>query len=226
VPDETVSPGQPNLLLNPDFETYSSTLVCNDAGFCVTHIVPDDWEPHYCDKPYMPEPCNALYQGTKNPADLMMRRPEYKIAKLAEYPNRVFEGYSSAQWFCYSGVCRAGLYQVVETEPGMLCEVGAHVQSWNNYKGDQTSESQSQDDRDNITWRIVINLAGKTLSFLDDNLASRWYGYEDFPYDTWGKIEYQFVTNSHETTVFFESLVLFPVTNNDVYLDAAYLRCQ
>jgi hypothetical protein len=208
-------------------EEFYETWVCDEADdYCVMHIVPVGYEPYYCDKPYMPEKCEALRIGTGNPEGLKMRRPEWKIAELIEYPDRVRSGNRAAQWFTYSGVSQSGLYTVVDTVPGALCDVGGWRQAWNNYEGDIQSEDSTPDDRANITHRIQVNLSGKTNAFLEENISSRWYGYDDFQYDEWGMVSYQFVANSTQTTIFFESLVLFPVTNNDVYLDDVYLRCK
>jgi hypothetical protein len=221
----TADPNLPNLLPNSGMDEFYDYEQCNEDG-CEMHKIPVGYETHYCDVHYMPEPCDALMQGNGNPIDLKMRRPEYTIAHAVNYPNRVHSGETAAQWFCYAGACRAGLYRVVETEPGWSCEVGAYFQMWNNYKGGIESEDSTPDDRANITVRIMVNLSGKTLSFLPENASSRWYGYDDFGgYDKWGKVTYRFVTNDFETTVFFESLVLYPVTNNDVYLDDIYMRC-
>jgi hypothetical protein len=213
-----------NLLPNPDLEEFYWSNVCRD-GECVVHYVPVGYEPFYCDEPYMPEKCDAYFQGTKNPIDLKMRRPEWKIAKKTEYPNRVYSGDFASQWFTFSGVHQGGLYTVVDTEPGWLCEAGGMFQSMNNIEGDIDSEARTEDERANVSYRIQVNKSGKTFFKSEDNLSSRWYGYDDFPYDTWGLVSYQFTTNSTQTTVFFESLVLFPVTNSDVYLDSVYMRC-
>ena len=224
VPSLTIPATLPNRLPNPGMEEFTTVQVCGE-GKCESHIVPTGYEPYYCDEHYMPEPCDALRIGTGNPVGLKMHRPEYKIAKASENPERVHSGDFAAQWFHFSRVGKSGLYVTVGTEPGEICEVGGWRQAWNNYKGDIQSENQTQDDRDNIMHRIKVNLDGKTGAYLEENLSSRWYGYDDFPYDTWGLVSYQFTANSARTTVFFESIVLFPVTNNDVYLDSVYMRC-
>ena len=224
VPSVTVPPSRPNLLPNAGMELYDFVWVCQGDD-CERHLVPVGYSPYYCGINYTPEPCPAPRIGTGNPEGLIMRRPEWKIAAWVEYPNRVHSGSSAGQWFCFFGSCQAGLYVTVPTAPGALCEVGAWRQAWNNYDDDIESEESTQDDRDNVQHRIQVNLDGKTFAFAEDNLSSRWFGYDDFRYDTWGLTTYQFVANSYLTTVFFESMVLFPIANNDVYLDDVYMRC-
>jgi LysM repeat protein len=216
VTDPGIPADAPNLLANPGFEGSVRSV-----DFVEVNVF-EGWEPFYCDEPYTPEKCPAPRQGSGNPAGLQMGRPEYKLTDIG---NRVHGGQTAQQWFCFFRSCRAGVYQTVTTTPGATCEAGAYVQSWSANGTGFTSDLSTQDERDNATWFIRVNLAGDTFAFSDANLISRGFGYADGIYDQYVKISYIFTANSTTTTVFFENLRLWPVANNDNYIDDAYVRC-
>jgi hypothetical protein len=242
VPVETVSPDAPNLLPCPEMECeFSTHWECDEIYGCVEHSVPDGAFPFYRDQPYTPDkqpvlrPCAEGQEWGCNPPELFMGRPEYKPTETEEnedgvrvsvFPYRVHSGIQAAAWFCMFRSCQAGLYYVVNTEPGMLCEAGGYIQSWSSPDGSLQSQLITQDDRDASQWRIKVNKSGKTFAFLGENLSSRWYNWEDGHYDNYVKMFYQFTANSYQTTVFFENLRIWRFGNQDSYLDSVYLRCN
>ena len=176
----------------------------------------------YCDEPYTPEKCPAPRQGSGNPSDLMMGRPEYKPTDLA---TRVNSGDTAQQWFCFYRTCNAGVYQTVDTIPGALCEAGAYVQSWSTSSGSPTSDLDTYDQRINSNWYIIVDPSGGTNAFANGLLESRVFGYDDGIYDQYVKIGFTFTATGTKTTVFFGNLRIWPISNNDNYIDDAYVRC-
>ncbi len=227
VSPSTPEPDEENRFINPGFEgEFYFEIVCSaDGGECVGQWVAVGWNAFYCDEPYMPEKCPALEQGNGNPVGLVMRRPEFKTIYARDYPQRVHSVEQSQSWHNWAGAGRGGVYQTVPTTPGDVCHVSAYIQSWSNYDDDPESELTTEHDRKNSMWRIIVNLEGKTLYFLPDNLSSPSYGYSYGIYDKFVKIIFYFTANSHETTVFFEDLRLWPIFNNDSYIDDASIVC-
>jgi LysM repeat protein len=240
VPSPTLTPADvvpvsaPNRLLNPSFEGGVRAVRFGEVN------VFESWWPFYCDNTTVPGGCPALRIGPdENPPGLMMGRPEYKPTNVS---NRVHSGATAQQWFCFSRVCRAGVYQTFDTTPGALCEVGAYVQSWSTSNASVTgwhSQLTTQDDRDNATWQIVVDLNGGTNPFTGGNLlTSGTFGYDYEPqsgynrahgghgvYDQYVPIHFTFIATGSRTTVFFQDTRLWPVTNNDSYIDDAWARC-
>jgi hypothetical protein len=216
VPVVTVPADRPNLFANPDFEGAARSVT-----FSEVNVLPS-WEPFYCDQPYTAEKCPALRQGTGNPEGLVMGRPDYKPTDL---PHRVHGGDTAQQWFCFFRACRAGVFQTVATTPGATCETGAYVQSWSANGTGYTSDLLTQDQRANSTWFVRVDLGGNTNAFADGVQISRGFGYGDGIYDQYVLISYTFTATGSRTTVFFENLRLWPIANNDNYIDDAYIRC-
>ncbi len=217
-PDVTVPPDAPNLLSNPGFEGAT-----REVGFSTVKVF-EGWEPYYCDEPYTGEKCPALRQGNGNPEGLTMGRPIYKGT---DTPNRVHSGTSAQQWFCAYSACRGGIYQIISTVPGATCEAGAYVQSWSAGAGSALlSALTTQDDRDNSTWFIRVDLSGGTFAFNNSLQLSRGFGYSDGIYDQYAHISYIFVATGDRVTVFFENLRLWPIANNHNWIDDAYVRCS
>ncbi len=233
-PADVVPVSSPNRLVNPSFEGRVRAVRFGEVN------VFEDWWPFYCDDTTVPGGCPALRIGPdENPAGLMMGRPEYKPTDVG---NRVHSGATAQQWFCFSRVCRAGVYQTFDTTPGALCEVGAYVQSWSTGNASATgwrSQLTTQDDRDNATWQILVDLNGGSNPFTGGNmLASAVFGYDYEPeagynrahgghgvYDQYVPIRFTFIATGTRTTVFFQDTRLWPVTNNDSYIDDAWARC-
>lgn len=212
-----------NRLKNPGFEGSVRPVIFGEVN------VFEGWEPFYCDQPYTPQkcpaprPCIGNQQGGCNPPDLKMRRPEYKATNL---DSRVHDGETAQQWFCFFGTCQAGVFQVFPTTPGEACEVGAYIQSWSNYDDDLASELGSDDDRANSVWQIIVDRDGGTYAFSDDVLKSDRFGYSHGIYDKYVKISFTFVATADQTTVFFMDTRLWPIGNNDSYIDDAYAVCE
>jgi hypothetical protein len=152
----------------------------------------------------------------------MQGRPEFK--KSVE-SHRVHGGSSSQQWFCFWHACSAGIYQTFATTPGKRCEVGAYVYAWSNYDHDSTSELDSADDKANATWIIKVDPNGGTNAFGTGLLQSRAFTYDDGIYDQFVKINFVFTAQSSSATVFFENQRIWPIPNNDSFVDDAYAHC-
>ena len=56
-------------------------------------------------------------------------------------------------------------------------------------------------------------------------LVSRSFGFSDRHYDKYALIKYTFMATGTKTTVFFENLRIWPVANNESFIDDAYVRC-
>lgn len=207
----------PNRLANAGFEGRVRPVIFPEVNLY------EGWEPFYCDEPYTPEKCPALRRGTGNPEWLMMGRPEYKPTDVR---NRVHSGTTAQQWFCFWRTCRAGVFQTVTTTPGATCVAGAWVQSWSSNGTGFTSDLQTLDQRANSTWFIRVDPSGGINAFADGLLISRGFGYSDGIYDKYVNIEYEFIATGTRATIFFENLRLWPVANNDNYIDDAYVRCS
>jgi hypothetical protein len=215
-----VPPSSANLLRNPGFE-FPFNYVRNPDGFL--HLLPASWQSFYCDG------CPALRQGDGNPAGLLMGRPEYKSASYLGTAGKEWkEGATAAQWFCFNRACDAGVYQVVVVPPGATCEAKAWVRSWSNYMGTAASEAASADDRANSTWYIRVHPHGGIDWKATEVLVSQAFGYEAGHYDAWALISYTFTVpkDSSSVAIFFENARLWPIPNNDSYIDGASLRCQ
>jgi LysM repeat protein len=218
VPVLTVPASAADLLVNGGFEGDTLQVGFEDV------LVFTGWLPYYCDQPYTDSRCPALRQGFGNPVGLLMNRPSYSATSA---DGRVHGGGTAQQWSCYYTACRAGVYQVVQTEPGSFCEAGAYVQSWSTHGTSLLSDLATAADRDNSTWLIRVDRSGDTAAFAESSsmLLSRGFGYLDGVYDRFVKISYTFTASGSQTTIYFENLRLWPFARNVSYLDDAYVRC-
>jgi hypothetical protein len=222
-PTQVVAPDGPNLLANPAFEGAFTQREPLSASLTVA----EGWEPFYCAPPYTDEACPAERIGDGNPAGLEMGIPEYKPTDLE---NRVVSGFAQ-QWYCFFRACRAGVYQVVETRPGAVCEAGVWVQTWSagSWIGDDgpyTSFYQSEDERANSTWRIGVDPTGRTDAFAGSVAWGAVADYSDGHFDHYALVSERFIAGGAQTTIFIENLRLWPFAHNDSYVDDAYLRCS
>jgi len=231
-PANIVPESATNRLLNPDFEGRTRAVRFGEVN------VFEEWLPFYCDNITVPGGCPALRIGTGNPPGLMMGRPEYKPTNVS---NRVYSGATAQQWFCFSRPCRAGVYQTFNTTPGAICEVGAYIQSWSTNDSTASgwrSQLTTQDERDNSTWQILVDPNGGANPFASGVLGSATFGYTYEPtanynrnhgghgvYDQYVPISYTFIAAGTRATVFFQDTRLWPVENNDSYIDDAWARC-
>lgn len=209
-----------NLFRDPGFEgPYASRL--NSDGYY--HIVPLYWHPFYCDG------CPAYRQGTGNPEGLLLGRPEYKPAAADADVLRIHSGTNAGEFFGFYRALEGGYYQIVSTPVGATCTVSVYVQSWSGFDGDSDPHEShliTQDDKDNSTWYILIDRLGGTNAFAGGMLKSRGFGYNDGIYDRWARIDYTFVTTGPKTTVFIDNVRLWPVRNNNNYVDDASIVCS
>lgn len=212
-----------NRLVNPGFEGVARPVIFDEV------LVFEGWQPFYCSPPYTDEDCSALApcspgqtQGC-NPPELKMVRPVFRITELSD---RKRQGQSAQQWYCLYGACEAGVYQIINTQPGEVCEVGAYVQSWSNYEGDLASELVTPDDQLNSVWQIRVDLEGGTNAFSNDLLVSDAFGFEQGIYDQFVEISYTFTATGNRATVFFLDSRLWPIRNNDSYIDDAWVYCE
>lgn len=214
----------PNLLLNPSFEAPYRSVIFGEVN--VAH----DWEPFYCDEPYMDEKCPAPRQGDGNPEGLLMGRPEFKEKYYGDYPDEVVEGIFSQTWFCFFRTCWAGVYQTFDTKPDELYEVGVWVSSWYNNDDDPLSDLYTLDDWAASVWSIAIDPNsdyGIKNAFDPDLVACEFESTPDTPwdqqfYDHWVKLSCRFIAQGNSATVFFRNLRIWPVANNDNRIDWAY----
>ena len=240
LPTSTPVPAAPsgNLLRNPGFEgnyvmqSYQ-TGPADTFQFAEVNVAPE-WRAYGCWFPYTYQyqgytDCPAYrrepYGG--NPANLLLRRPEYKPAEKPIAPNRVHSGERAQQWFSMWGTMQAGVYQTVTgIVPGSTCEVGGYVQSWTTGRTDVfTSDMGNSDQRENMQWLIRVAQGNNILRFDGQgaNLTTRNFIFDH--YDKYVPFEYTFTATSSTVTVGFETIVLYPVINNNAYLDDAWLEC-
>jgi len=216
--------GAGNRLQNPGFEGSVRGVIFGEVN------VFQGWEPFYCDQPYTagqcpaPRPCPPGQTFGCNPPELRMGRPEYKPSDI---PIRVRSGGTAQQWFCFFRTCQAGVFQTFTTTPGAQCEVGAYVQSWSNFDSDIESDGlDTADGRDNSRWFIKVDPSGGANAFASNLIVSRAFTYTDGHYDKYVKIRMTFTATSDRATVFFENFRLWPIDNNDNYIDDAYAICR
>lgn len=200
-----------NLFVNPEFEGEVRAV-----GYGEINVF-EGWYPFYCDG------CAAWGQG--NPPDLKLGRPEYKPTSLAD---RVYTEPSAQQFFSFYRAHSAGVYQIVDTIPGAVCRVDAWVQSWSSNRDvyPPVSDLDTQDGRDNSTWRIIVDLGGGENPFSDGLPMSRGFGYDDGIYDQYAPISFVFIAKNIRTSVFFQDYRRYPVKHNDAYIDSASVRCR
>jgi uncharacterized membrane protein YqjE len=220
-----VTPTSPNnLLSNPGFEGSYRPVIFGEVN------VAPDWEPFYCDEPYMAEKCPAPRQGDGNPDDLLMGRPEFKPIDFINYPDRVWEGELAQTWFCFWRTCNAGVWQTFLTVPGEQYEVGAMVESWYNYDDDIPSDLETVDDWAGSVWWIGIDINSDDGI---DNAFDAGLVTCEFPvdpngsastnhYDNWVHISCKFTAEGTTATVYYGNSRIWPIVNNDNYLDGAY----
>lgn len=212
-----------NRLDNPSFSGATRGVIFGEIN------VFEDWEPFYCDQPYtssrcpIPRPCPPGQTQRCNPPELFMGRPEFKPTNLAA---RVRSG-TAQQWFCFFRTCRAGVFQTFDTQAGQKCEVAAYVQSWSNFDSDPESDGlDTEDGRDNSQWFIKVDPTGGTNAFGSNVIVSRAFTHDDGHYDKYVKIRMTFTAQGNRATVFFENLRIWPIENNDNYIDDAYAHCR
>lgn len=214
--DVIIADTLPNLFANPGFEGAGRSVAFSDV------VVSLSWEPFYCDVPYTDAKCPAALAGSANPSDLVMGRALFRTATA---PIRIRSGQSAQEWQCTYQSCRAGVYQTVTTVPGAACEVAAYVQTWSAADGDYKSDVATLANRDQSQWFIRVDLQGDTDAYGSSVLVSRPYTYRDGHYDQFARIRVRFRPQGTATTIFFENLRVWPMTNSASFIDDVYFRC-
>lgn len=240
-PTKIFVPGE-NLLINPGFEgQYAMVRYWSELeGMYIEHFMAPGWDAFYCNIPYTPENCPALRRCDPavdfpcsagiaptgyNPPDLMMGRPEYRPINMVQ----PYSGENAQQFFLFDRCGEMGVYQTFPTTPGETYVVGAMIREWWNKDGDAQSDVETEDDAAGSVWRIFVDTSGGTFAFADEVIASPPL---DIPEDAWvdygiyegERYQYtlEFVANSYNATVFFHNLRLWPIGNNDSYIDDAF----
>jgi hypothetical protein len=187
-----------------------------------------------------------------------MKRPEYTPGNRATYiepcsespyANRVHGGCNSQQWFAFSAVARAGVFQVADgLQPGTTYELSAYVQLWSMEGSDPsnptlpcvrrdsenacidwgndpfTSDVATEDDLTSIFAILGVDPTCGTNAFDEDVEWSRAFGHADGLYDRFGRIAMTFVAERDCATVYLGGYNRFAKTHNNWYLDDAALR--
>lgn len=217
-PPPPKNPGA-NRFQNPGFEGNFRPVVFREIN------VFEAWEPFYCADPYIWEHCpdeGKCEIDCAHPSS-GKGRPEYKPTGIDKYVN---SGASAQQWFCSFWPCRGGVFQTVATKPGEVCEVGAYVQSWSNNDGNIASDIDSDSDKVNARWQILVDPYGGSNAFALGLDKSRKFGFADGIYDQFVLIQHTFVAKSNYATVFFYDYRMWGFINNDSFIDDAYVICD
>jgi hypothetical protein len=246
VPTVTVTPvpSTDNLFRNPGFEGGATPYTWTGGLRLPEVATVSGWNPFMCDFPYKTGPCPALFQGTKNPSNLMMGRPEMRNTALAE---RIHGGSGAQYWFCQFRTCDGGVYQTVATVPGQVCVASAWVQSWSRRTWDDKlpipvnlmSEFPNPDGYSNSLWRVSVDPYGGVRIDSSNVAHSSWYSLPHSiisidggaiqvldHYDKYALLSYTFTARGSFATVYFENMRLFPFTFNDSMIDDASLVCS
>ncbi len=197
-PAAEVEAQEGNLLRNPSFEgTYHAWNGIPEIQ------VADDWTPWW------------VAQQPSDPPEIN-RRPEYKRADGALFPNRVHSGSSAQQWFTFYSTHIAGMYQQVSgIQPGKQLQFSIWAQAW----------SSSADDPNVSVSPGVINLQIGIDPTGDSNPWAGtviWSGTYNI-YDQWVPLSIEAIAQSGTVTVFTKSAPKYAVKHNDTYWDDAVL---
>lgn len=212
---------------NGDFEGLTRSVIFPEVN------VFTDWEPFYCDQPYTPQKCAIPIDWNPSPeTNGVMRRPEYKLTDITQpsrdfptAPIRVFSTKTAQQWFCYFGVCDAGIFQKIETVPGKSYLIVFHGMTWSSASAygtggrPFTSDTATIDQRSNSIWYVKVDLHGGANAYAD-NLIGTSFDYSFGHYDQYAEMRYIFTATDTQTTVFFGNLRHYAIEHNDSYIDA------
>lgn len=144
------------------------------------------------------------------------RRPEYKRADAALYPNRVHSGAAAQQWFTFYSTHIAGMYQQVSNlPPGSRLQFSIWAQAWSSSQDDPYQSI----DPGEINLQIGLDPTGNTDPWAGSVV---WTGAYNI-YDAWFQISVEAVAQNSTVTVFLKSAPRYPVKHNDTYWDDAAL---
>ncbi len=189
---------QDNLVRNPSFE----------GGYSAWNSIPEvqvapDWTPWW------------VAQQPSDPPEIN-RRPEYKRADGALYPNRVRSGSAAQQYFTFHATHNAGLYQQVSGVP-----VGSRVQFtvWGQVWSSNYDDPNVSTEPGIINMQVGIDPTGDSNPWAGTVVWSGVYNI----YDTWFQLAVEAVAQNGTVTLFMKSAPAYPVKHNDVYFDDASL---
>jgi LysM repeat protein len=187
-----------NLLRNPGFEgAYHAWSGINEIQ------VADEWTPWW------------VAQQDSDPPEIN-RRPEYKRADGALYPNRVHSGSAAQQWFTFHATHIAGMYQQVSgIQPGKRLQFSIWAQAWSSSENDPNVST----DPGVINLQIGIDPTGNSNPWAGTVVWSGTYNI----YDQWIPLSIDAAAQSGTVTVFMKSAPKYPVKHNDTYWDDAVL---
>ncbi len=188
---------------------------CDKHGWAY-HYLRDKWYPAFCESQYTGDDCPADAEG--NDPDLLQGRPEYKTISRADFPGIVTEGHGEyvQSWFCMFEACTAGIYQTIDVVPGQAYQIEADFRQWLNYDDDPESDLDNPDDATSSRWQICVNQTGDTFAFDESNVCTQPF---HIPWDTWHNFGMLITANSSQMTVFFINERLYPLPNQDSYID-------
>lgn len=224
----------PNLVTNAGFEkTKANGQPATDCviGGCV----PVDWKPFWCGIPHTQAYCPAQRRDTQSPArpgfndpSLLLGQPEWKPSDVT---NRVHSGRLASQFFSFKRAHDGGDLQTISTQPGQYCVFEAYVQTWSSGSdmgstGPFTSDTRTQDDRDNSVYYLGVAPGRDTHAFASTVTWSRAFTYADGHYDQYIRIAMEFMPTSDETTIYIRNTRIWPLDHNDSYVDDVYVGCR
>jgi hypothetical protein len=224
----------PNLVANAGFEKTKANG--EPATDCVLGgCVPVNWKPFWCGIPYTQTYCPAQRRDTQSPArpgfndpGLLMGQHEWKPTDVA---NRVHSGRFASQFFEFKRAGDGGDLQTIFTQPGQYCIFEAYVQTWSSSSdvgstGPFTSDTRTQDDRDNSVYYLGVAPGRDTHAFASSVTWSRAFTYADGHYDQYIRIAMEFMPTSDETTIYIRNTRIWPIDHNDSYVDDVYVGCR
>jgi len=149
-------------------------------------------------------------------------KPEYKAALPTDKPEgkRIFAGSQAQQWFNSYNTHRGGVYQRVQVTVGALVSATVRASVWS-ASGDDPAFSGGPQGNGKYQVRVGIDPKGGT----DPNSPDVIWGDGVFPYDVWMEVfSPQVQCNTGHFTLFIEGNCVYPVKNNNCYIDSASLK--
>lgn len=233
VPPEASTIG-PNLVTNAGFEKTNATG--GPATDCVIGgCVPVNWKPFWCGIPYTQAYCPAQRRDTQSPARPGFNDPSLLLGqwewKPTDVPNRVHSGRFASQFFEFQRAGDGGDLQTIFTQPVQTCVFEAYVQTWSSNSdvgstGPFTSDTRTQDDRDNSVYYLGVAPGRDTHAYASTVTWSRAFTYADGHYDQYIRIAMEFMPTSSETTIYIRNTRIWPSVHNDSYVDDVYVGCR
>jgi hypothetical protein len=143
--------------------------------------------------------------------------PEYKALNRFEDERRVYEGLTAQCWFIRWKIMDAGVYQVVEVEPGASYTFDVMCQAWCSQSDDPTVSDGD------MHVLLGIDPTGGTdpwSSFVE------WSGWDRVGADYKRYVSPTVEAEEAQITVFIRAWNKWELSHNDVYVDDAHLVKQ